>query len=354
MATRRTSPLDAGTRRWSEALSEEIAHHPGSRDEVLRLVLRELRSRLGLDAALSYGVSLPEDSLRVEFGHGLALRSDMQALLQRYLQGRRPERWGFFNPGRPEPSQRNRVRTMRDDLAPKAPPAEPDFEAANREAGTHQLDQIRVLICEGPSLVAWVGGFRHDSITRADRAAFAALVPALRRRLVLEQSLRQTRLRSSALDVVLDALSGAAFILRDDGGILLANAAGRALLDTDGACTRERLRASVTTPGCDATVELTPFPVPGEKARLLALVRPSSQQDALVRARLLGARWGLTPRHVQVLERLAWGASNKAIAAQLGCAEGTVELHLAAMMRRAQVASRAELIARFWTLPAGL
>lgn len=164
------------------------------------------------------------------------------------------------------------------------------FNEARYEVGMHRTDEIRVLVCDGPALVAWVGGFRHETISERDRAAMAAIVPALCKRLLLEQSLGRTRLRSSALDVVLDALSCAAFILREDGAVRLANAAGRALLDVDGVRVRERLRASVARPGCAADVELTRFPVPGEKESLLALVRPDSAQDSVARARLVGAR----------------------------------------------------------------
>lgn len=350
MPSHRIPSLDPGTRRWSQSLSEEIARHPGSRDEVIGLVLRQLRDRFSLDAALSYGIASEGGTLQVEFSQGLGLRSDARKPLRRYLQVQPQKRWGFFDPARPEPSQRNRVRTMREDLALQVEVA-PNFDEANRELGIHRLDQIRVLVCEGPALLAWVGGFRQETVAQEHRAAFASIVPSLQKRLVLEQALARSRLRSSALDVVLEALSCAAFILRENGGIVLANAAGRALVDVEAAKVRTRLRASVAAPGADPGIELTRFPVPGEPACLLALIRPSSGQDSALRARLLGSRWGLTPRQREVLNHLAWGTSNKAIAAHLRCAESTVEQHVAAIMRRAEVASRAEIVARFWTSP---
>jgi FixJ family two-component response regulator len=40
---------------------------------------------------------------------------------------------------------------------------------------------------------------------------------------------------------------------------------------------------------------------------------------------------------------------NKTIAQQLGCAESTVEFHITALLKKARVARRSELIAKFWT-----
>ncbi len=59
--------------------------------------------------------------------------------------------------------------------------------------------------------------------------------------------------------------------------------------------------------------------------------------------------WGLTRRQLDVVRLMAQGEANKAIAGKLGCAERTVEVHVTAVLRKARVASRAELIARFWT-----
>jgi DNA-binding CsgD family transcriptional regulator len=63
----------------------------------------------------------------------------------------------------------------------------------------------------------------------------------------------------------------------------------------------------------------------------------------------LARRWSLTPRQAQVLELLAAGRSNKLVAVLLHCAERTIEMHVTALFGRVQAASRAELVARFWT-----
>ncbi len=63
--------------------------------------------------------------------------------------------------------------------------------------------------------------------------------------------------------------------------------------------------------------------------------------------------WRLTPRQAEVLARVVAGLANKEIATQLGCAENTVELHVTRLLRKADVTSRTQLIAQFWSAPWG-
>jgi DNA-binding CsgD family transcriptional regulator len=66
-------------------------------------------------------------------------------------------------------------------------------------------------------------------------------------------------------------------------------------------------------------------------------------RPALARLRQL---WQLTARESEVLGELAAGCSNKEIAARLDCSARTVDVHVSSLLRKAQCASRAELIAR--------
>lgn len=50
----------------------------------------------------------------------------------------------------------------------------------------------------------------------------------------------------------------------------------------------------------------------------------------------------LTPRERQILDLLAEGYSNKAVANQLGISDGTVKLHVKAVLRKLSVSSRVE------------
>ena len=60
------------------------------------------------------------------------------------------------------------------------------------------------------------------------------------------------------------------------------------------------------------------------------------------------ARWSLTARQREVLALLTEGLATRHIAAELGISERTVGAHLAVMFEKAQVESRAELVARVW------
>jgi DNA-binding CsgD family transcriptional regulator len=75
---------------------------------------------------------------------------------------------------------------------------------------------------------------------------------------------------------------------------------------------------------------------------------------ALARETALRAEWfarehSLTARQTEVLVHLASGKANKTIAALLGRAENTVELHVTALFAKLGCECRAELVARFWT-----
>lgn len=72
----------------------------------------------------------------------------------------------------------------------------------------------------------------------------------------------------------------------------------------------------------------------------------ATDRDRVARA---AAAWGLTRREAQVFELLLRGQSNKEIAAALGCAEGTVELHVSHLLRKSGAASRMELASQFWS-----
>ena len=50
----------------------------------------------------------------------------------------------------------------------------------------------------------------------------------------------------------------------------------------------------------------------------------------------------LTPREMEILCQLAAGLSNKAIARELGISDGTVKLHVKAILRKLEVRSRVE------------
>jgi DNA-binding NarL/FixJ family response regulator len=77
-------------------------------------------------------------------------------------------------------------------------------------------------------------------------------------------------------------------------------------------------------------------------ARVLAgeLVAPGLSRDSMRRASTPGGAPTLTERQLAVLERVARGASNKEIAAELELAENTIKVHLANIYRVLDVTTR--------------
>jgi DNA-binding NarL/FixJ family response regulator len=89
--------------------------------------------------------------------------------------------------------------------------------------------------------------------------------------------------------------------------------------------------------------ELSPDELVTEVMRAAAGERPfpaDVPEDASVRA----LRTALSPRELQVVRAVAAGQRNRAIAEQLGIAEGTVKLHLHNIYEKLRIDSRLELM----------
>jgi DNA-binding CsgD family transcriptional regulator len=288
----------------------------------------------------SYSLTAETDRLRVSVAHAVGLSVNAYA---RDFEGQLatgPQRYVFYDPSRPEPAQRNAVVQ----LGPS------EYTASGRALyarhGLAECWQLRVLVCDGPSLLAWVGALREGPFTTRERFLLRALVPALRHRLLLERQLGDAALSLSALPAVLEAAGTPALLLSGVGAVVLANASARSLLERGRRDLLALLRAELagTGPGRFA---ITPLAVPGCPTYLLAVQRPEPE-DPRSLAAAFAARYGLTARQAEVVALAARGLANKTIAAHLRCAESTVEMHLTAVFARTQVESRAALVAQFW------
>ncbi len=74
----------------------------------------------------------------------------------------------------------------------------------------------------------------------------------------------------------------------------------------------------------------------------LAIVLAKAVQGEVKVARVETGLTDLTPREQEILCHLAEGQSNKAIARRLGISDGTVKLHVKAILRKLDVHSRVE------------
>jgi DNA-binding CsgD family transcriptional regulator/predicted hydrocarbon binding protein len=80
-------------------------------------------------------------------------------------------------------------------------------------------------------------------------------------------------------------------------------------------------------------------------------VSHSSPDHLKCRVDIAAHRWGATPRQQGVLELVVQGLTNKEIASQLGCQEGTVEVHVSQLLKKSGAGNRAGLVAKVWSEP---
>lgn len=96
-----------------------------------------------------------------------------------------------------------------------------------------------------------------------------------------------------------------------------------------------------------AMIEMRRAAAPVDAAR--AAPPPATDLPRDERLERVTADWKLTRAQAEVLSRVVRGLSNKEIAAELGKAEATVEVHVTRILRKSGVAGRTALVSRFWT-----
>jgi DNA-binding CsgD family transcriptional regulator len=333
--------LDPRRRRlWSDTVHVLSSHEEGT-GRGLGAALAPLGALLEFYATCTYGLDTSQqDALRLSFIETIGLdRNAASAAFSDALTvgGSHP---GVYHARHVEPWNRNTVMTGADLLA-RWPFASPPALArlAFPRLGLVVNHQLRVLVCDGPAMLGWIGGYRERPYDTSDVGALRSLVPALRTRMLLDEMIGDAR---SLLDLALEELPDAAFVVRASGSVAYANAAGRAAMDKDRRALRQELAGAVLRRRRDPTLRAIPITCGGRPGHWLVLRRDDS---AATRAERAGARWGLTPRQRQVLALLAEGSSTARIALELRVSERTVESHVSAIFERARVSSRAALIA---------
>jgi DNA-binding CsgD family transcriptional regulator len=261
-----------------------------------------------------------------------------------------PIGWTTYNAIRPEPWQRNRVLTVGQIEVKTGTPRHQAPVAARvlTPMGIGHHDQVRVLLCEGPSLLAWIGAWQPDDFNASQRGFFAAIAPLLRRRLLLERSFASMPRTIAALSAALAMIGAPAFITSRSGHIFDANHAGRALHARNPRALVNALRDAATRRPASIPFTMTPLVGTGEGASFLAVALADTRETRLSAALArVSSRWKLTRRQADVLDLVGRGLANRTISAMLGISESTVEFHLAHIFEKAGVDSRASLIALF-------
>ncbi|MHB8421032.1 MAG: hypothetical protein ACYDCL_23420, partial [Myxococcales bacterium] len=323
--------------RGEAAVAKELAQALGRVDppgSALDTLLPGLRRHLDADQAVAWSL-LPGEPLQLDLCRTDGVRPGFAACFSDWLASA-PPRFGLFDPLRPEPWQRN-VALRHEDFP---------HPMAHLDAPVHALvrrwdiapETLRLLACDGPVLLGWVGVNREAPFRRDECRRLQRLAPALCRRLRLERQLGAASLCAAALPAALEAIPAAAFLLGPGGAIRHANRAGEALLRQDSKALRESLRAHAANAGrrragtvgrggrsregpaapteiCRAPRRSAPHfavhtnPPPGLPPHHLAINLPGG--NALDhRISLAAARWGLSDKLARVLALLVRGASN--------------------------------------------
>jgi DNA-binding CsgD family transcriptional regulator len=340
--------------------------------EALARAVQDLSLLLGARKALAFGVRIEQERVSLSFAHANVPEFDGKLALEfnhLLASGRAPL---LFNPARPEPNQRNvtlvippllsvpssgvcakkskRGRPIHLPLNPRLSD-DKDRVLANQllvAAGISDHFILRSLICEGSSLLAWVGVFQPEPPTDKQRDILKALLPALQKRLKVERLIGKSAFNAAALDLVLEKVSVPAFLITASGAIVHTNSAGRTLASSDWRRLEQSLRDSLRASGPESPFDLTRLSWAGAPDHYFAVKRAASREQA-TRLEEAVKSWRLRLQGARVLSRLVQGDPNKAIAAKLGCAESTIELYVTEILRRAGVDSRAALIAKFWS-----
>jgi DNA-binding CsgD family transcriptional regulator len=310
----------------------------------LRSLCQPLREMLGAQVAAAYRVSRER---RLDFLYADGVSPEVAAARMEQMLESRPTRFAGYDVERPAARDRNAVSVAVRSLSAEGRLRFPIYRDVLVPLGMQALDQARVLVCEGASLLAWVGAFREEPFTRLELRRFASLVPSLKHRLALERQVGVANLSAAALPAALEAIPSPAFVLGPTGAVAFANTAGTQLLQAKPRTALELRERVLRRALRAAPFAISPFEARGLGMHHLAVLqRPAGAAEARLSEAV--RRFSLTRRQGQVLGLLALGNPNKAIADALGCAESTVELHVTAALRKAGCASRAELAALFW------
>lgn len=309
----------------------------------------QLPKLLRAEKSAAYGLLIGEQALSLHFVHSIGFAHDAWSDFARMLETQGLV-GALYNPVRPQPGQRNRALALRN-LTGRSKLGEVTIPPFFRRSGLADFDQLRTLVCDGESLLGLVAVFRPEPFRAAERAVLDAITPAMQRRLLFERMLGDSALHFAGMVASLEAIGSAAFIVTSNGAIKHANAVGRARPQRERCRLEADLRHAVTgDKRCDQ-FDVLRLLAPGFPPHFLVIER-LPPDDPRTRLASIARRWQLTPRQTEVMELLAHGEANKTIAAVLGCAERTVELHVTALLAKAEVDSRSALVAKFWRLRA--
>jgi DNA-binding CsgD family transcriptional regulator len=136
----------------------------------------------------------------------------------------------------------------------------------------------------------------------------------------------------AAYEAALDMIPQPTFVISGGGPILQANALGEQLVRRDPVGVRRSLVQAARGEPQDRPWRLTALRGSPPPAGFIVVLDPSSPRAGAAGGQPTSvSRWKLTARQAEVLDEVARGATNAAVAETLGIKERTVEFHLSAI-----------------------
>lgn len=324
-------------------------------------VLEQLRDSLRAQNVVVYRPEIYGDGWDLEYSCWVGPDTEPRAKAHRaYLRSSDPDQPTFaaYDPFAVQLAQQNRALTTADLFAIEAS-AETRHSEVYAAMHVDAPEQVRMLVCEGPRLLGWLGAIRDEPFAEHEVALMQSLAEPMRKHLLVQRQLSRRGLQHPVIESLLDALPEPALIFSGAGALEFHNTRARTMLEQpSGPAIFASLRRAVanrlrpraeTNAGTRAHEAFTLTPLKGFLGYTLALY--TQHQAPIARAIEHASKaWALSPRQASLIEQLAGGLSNKEIAVHLGCAEVTVEKQLTQLFRRTGSRSRTELMARLHAL----
>lgn len=313
--------------------------------------LSELRTILRAQNTLLYNPECADGGWDLEFSTWVGADAEKRRASHRKHVQRSPLEapvFAAYDPFAVQAAQRNRAFTLEHLVT-----LESNVLERHRSVWTAidagEQDQLRVLVCQGPRLLAWFGVVRDEPFARDEEAMLTSLVVPLRARLLARRAAQSAGGEAALLNGLLEALAEPALLLGRHGHVEAANGAGLRLVDDRESGLLESLRDALARGRPHPSFSLTRLQASGCPEYVLALHTANADRRVSQIARAVRS-WKVTGARAAVLEKLAAGQSNKEIAHALRCAEVTVERHVTALFRASGTRSRTELLARLFAL----
>lgn len=161
----------------------------------------------------AYRPAATENGWTLDFMHGAGNSASAHSNSFRSCVSSLPPSEAFLGHGNPHFVQREqRNRVMRIGELTHLNQHQP-YDTLYRALGIQGHDQLRVLICDGPLQMSWVGATREEPFTEREVALLRPLIKPLQRRFRLERHLGGPEMLVAMFETTLEALGTAAFVI---------------------------------------------------------------------------------------------------------------------------------------------